>query len=661
MASSLDGCCIPTRQPEVASSAIHLTAPSQFAEGVFPPRHNAFPDLPLKYHYGSTMLAGTVIWLTGLSANVSVDVVSTSLHLFVFLFVFCWFQQMGYRRLVSLWGSFTVLLGGGLAWIYVPWLQAYEGFPKRGDPSQLVFRYDTGRGWWENLLEGTRHIVFHLRNADGSNSNLPWDIVNQFQQHAVALGLALSIFAAWLFCAWVRRERFSPWLLGASAFTFGLVFLGHAVFGTVTCVTAGLMLAGRWLYRPSWARLLEGVGFTAGVAVLAFAHGGVLSRGDAYGANLTTLNLRDGFGYSEGGLLGFVNWNLAGFGLPLLLALWALGRFLWHRRVATEPQRLAFAFFAVMLVVSYLPAQMLYYSYGGLAVEEYTEVAKFFFVTHLAIGMLSAFAIALAARSVPWWVAPPAFAAMAIVPLFYVYAASFTPEHDWKGFYESPFPLPRYAAAVGMGKALRHLKQTSHDTYFDTAWDEEYRRNFLDELQIHAGSVFTLAPRRFERTGSFLVDPMVVAERARMNSRMVRLRPGAEEDSGTTWYYARPEIDFARLPILVRSRFDKLVGEKTFVEAARAGPYVLYRIAGSTAAEDDGIERWRRAPAVAPAGAISRSTTGGARKSRSATGGWPCPRRSPTTSSPCSRAASAPAAAWTSPPVAWRTPSSRAG
>jgi hypothetical protein len=593
---------------EVASSAIHLTAPNQFAEGVFPPRHNAFPDLPLKYHYGATILAGTLIWLTGLSANVSVDVVSTSLHLFVFLFVFCWLQQIGFRRLACLWGSFTVLLGGGLAWLYVPWLETYNAFPKRGDPSLLLHRYGPERGWWGNLLEGADTAVFHLRNLDGSNSNLPWDIINQFQQHAVALGVALTVFAAWLFCAWIRRDRFSPWVLAASTFTFGLLFLGHAVFGTVTCVTAGFLLVGRWLHRPSRVRFLEGVAFTAGVTALAFAHGGVLSRGDGYGADLTTLTLRDGFGYSEGGLLGFVNWNLAGFGLPLLLALWALGRWARYDPVATHPRRLVFAFFAVMLLVSYLPPQVLYYSYGGRSVEEHTEVAKFFFVTHLALGVLSAFAIALATRPLPWWLAPPAFAAMAIVPLFYVHAAAFTAQHEWKGFYESPFPLPGFADAVKMGRALRQLKRSSHDVYFDTAWDEEYRHGFLDELQIHGGSVFTLTPRRFERTGSFLIDRALVADRARMSSRMARLRPGAEADSGTTWFYARPEVDLPRLPVIVRSRFDKLVAEGTFVEAARAGLLVLYRIAGSTAKVDDGIERWWRPRAVVQA----RTGRGGA-------------------------------------------------
>ena len=180
---------------EVASSAINLTAADQFAEGVFPPRHNAFPDLP-KYHYGATMLAGSVIWLTGLSANVSVDVVSTALHLFVFLFVFYWLQQIGFRRLACLWGSFTVLLGGGLAWLYVPWLHTYDGFPKHGIPSLLRHHYDAGRGWWNNLLDAAGIAAFHLQNADGSNSNLPWDVVNQFQQHAVALGLALTLLSA---------------------------------------------------------------------------------------------------------------------------------------------------------------------------------------------------------------------------------------------------------------------------------------------------------------------------------------------------------------------------------------------------------------------------------------------------------------------------------
>ena len=33
---------------EVVTSSIHITGPNQFAEGVFPPRHNALPDVIIK-------------------------------------------------------------------------------------------------------------------------------------------------------------------------------------------------------------------------------------------------------------------------------------------------------------------------------------------------------------------------------------------------------------------------------------------------------------------------------------------------------------------------------------------------------------------------------------------------------------------------------------
>jgi hypothetical protein len=584
---------------EVASSSIHITAPNQFAEGLFPPRHNAFPDLPVKYHYGVTMLAGTVIWLTGVSTNVSIDVVSTSLHLFVFLFIFHWLAQLGFRRLACFTGSFAVLLGGGLGWLYVPWLETYEGFPKRGVASALDHHYKPALGWWGNLLDSARTAVFHLHNPDGSNSNLPWDVVAQFQQHAVALGLALTVFCAWLFCTWILRERrLSPWLLGACTFSFGLLFLGHAMFGMVSCLTAGLLLAGRWLARPSRALLLEAMLFTAGVGALAFAHGGLLSRGEAYGPNQMALTRRTTLGYSDGGLLGFLNWNVAGFGLSLLLALAVFA--IWPKRhsVATQARRHVFAFFAVMLLVSYLPPQLLFYSYGGNAIEEYTEVAKFFFATHLALGMLAAFAITLAARPLPAWLVLPACAAMAIVPVFHVYAASFDANDRWLGFYRSPFAGPQLASAVRMGEALHRLKQTNHDVYFDAAWHDEHRDAFVDELQIFGGSVFGVTPRRYERTGGFLISTEVVAQRSLESSRMARLLPGAEADAGCNWYYTRPSVDFLRLPAIVRSRFDKLVADGTYREAARDGERVLYQIAGSSAGLDDGIERYWRPRAV---------------------------------------------------------------
>src|SRR5437762_930807 len=84
---------------EAVCSAIHLTAPNQFSEGVFPPHHNALPNVPIKYHYAFIILSGTVRWLSGLSANVSIDLASTGLWLFIFLFTYFWLRELKFDRL----------------------------------------------------------------------------------------------------------------------------------------------------------------------------------------------------------------------------------------------------------------------------------------------------------------------------------------------------------------------------------------------------------------------------------------------------------------------------------------------------------------------------------------------------------------------------------
>jgi hypothetical protein len=600
---------------EVNASAIHITAVHQFAEGVFPPRHNAFPDLPVKYHYGVTMLAGTVRWLTGLTPNVSIDVVSTALWLFGFLFAFHWMEHLRMRRIAALAGASAVLLGGGLAWLVTPWIETYDSFHKTGSPELLRHRFDPALGWWENLIDAARTPVFHLKSPDGTASDLPWDIANQLQQHAVALGVALTLFSAWLFCTWLARsrwgareppkppgERSQAWaLLAAAGVSFGLLFLAHAVFGAVAALSAGLLLAARWLLSPDRRRFAEAATFTAAVTALAFAHGGVLSRGARYGTDLAVLTLRDGFGYSSGGVAGFVGWNLAGFGTPLVLAAVGLVVFARRRAVTSRPRVAALAFFATLLLASYLPPQLFYYSYGARSAEEFTEVSKFFFVTHLALGVLAAFGVSALAGEC-WalrgsaWALVPLLATMAVVPLANVHAAC-VDAGRWKGFYRSPYPS--YQQAVTVARRFQDLKRSGRDVYYIARRDYHY----LDALQIEGGSAFTVTPEAYERTGAFMIAPEVVAERVRENGLMARLHPGAEAESGASWYYVHPEQDFARASILVRSRFERLVGEGAFVEEARAGDTALYAIRKSTRDVDEGIERWWRPVAVLQAAA----------------------------------------------------------
>jgi hypothetical protein len=574
---------------EAASSAIHLTAANQFSEGLFPPRHNALPDVAIKYHYAFTILSGTVRWLSGLSANVSIDIVSTCLWLFIFLFVYFWLRKLDFDRLPSTWGGFAALLGGGLAWLYLPRIEVYNGIEKVPPLSELRHRYDAASSWLDNLIAAGQAPSLHLRNSDGSLSNLPWDIGAQFQQHAVSLGIALTLVALYLFVMWEQKKNFHLPLLLANILAFGVLFLGHAVFGTVAAVTAGVCLLGSWLRRPTRLRFYQGVCFGFGLPLVALLHGGLLARGPQYGAG-AAMTLRKGFGYATGGVSGFIHWNVAGFGLPLLLAIVAWCLLLWRREPDTAERSTLFSALTVFAVVSYFVPQFVFYSTETSGVEQFTEISKFFFSAHLAFALLSVFAVEYVLRSVHWSAVLPGFVAMAITPLAIDYAGSFTPSHKWLGFYHSPY----YPNSVEqqMGDTLRKLKKSNRDVYFDASADER-RHGYLSELLIFGGSIFTLTPSRYERTGiGYRISEQVVARRLVQNGRMARLLPGAAEDCGCKWFYSRPFEDMAAAPIIVRSRFDKLVAQGYFVKRFEARARVLYSIAKPTSDLDEGIDQY---------------------------------------------------------------------
>ena len=574
---------------EVASSAIHLTALNQFAEGVFPPRHNALPEVGIKYHYAFVILSGTAKLLLGISANAAIDLVSTGLWLFIFLFVLLWFRQLEFDNLAATWGAFAVLLGGGLAWLYLPRIEAYSGVEKIPPASELLHHYDTAKSWLNNLIGAAQVPSQHLRNSDGSLSALPWDIAAQFQQHACALGIAMTLVALYLFTIWRKRSDLRRPLLAANILAFGVLFLGHAVFGTVAAVAAGTCLLLAWARQPSRAGFIEGLIFVAGVSALALLHGGMLAMGAQYGGGGFT-TLRHPFGYSAGGLSGFLHWNIAGFGLPLLLALLALC--LHHRRrdpKAVERNTL-FTTLTVFGVFSYLIPQIAFYSSQTYGDEQFTEISKFFFSAHFALALLSAFGVAYLRRIGRWWVMAPCFLAAAISPVLFCYATSVDAKGAWLGFYHSPYH-PN-SIEEQMGATLRRLKKTNHETYFDASADER-RHNYLGEMLVFGGSVFTMTPSRYERTGvGFRLSEDVVARRFIQNSRLARLLPGAAEEAGCAWYYSRPVKDLALAPVIIRSRLAKLIAEGSFAKKFDAGERALYAIEKPTANLDQGIERY---------------------------------------------------------------------
>ena len=574
---------------EVACSAIHLTAPNQFAEGLFPPRHNALPDIIIKYHYAFTILSGTVRWLLGISANVAIDIVSTSLWLFIFLFTYFWFRQIRVDRLAAAWAAFTLSLGGGLAWLYLRHIELYDGLRKVPLESTREHLYDPAKSWLANLISAAVSPDQYLRNADKSLSILTWDIAAQFQQHAVSVGMAMTLVALFLFTIWQKSENKRGLLLAVNIAAFSVIFLGHAVFGTVAAVATGTYLFLKWVGRRNWRTFVDGLLFTFGVATLAFLHGGMLAAGSQYGQG-GFMTPRRIFGYSLGGISGFLNWNIASFGLPLLFTILAWALHHRYRDLRAAEHNILFVVLTVFALFSYLVPQIAFYSSETYRVEQFTEVSKFFFSAHFAFALLSAFGIAYLGHLCRWWVIAPCFLAMAISPVIYCYANSVNSKGEWLGFYRSPY----YANSIEekTGKAMSQLKKTNHDVFFDASADERHH-GFLSEMFIFGGSVFSTTPSRFERTGvGFRLSEEVVARRYMQNSRLARLLPGAAEDTDCSWYYCSPMSDSTVAPLIVRSRFAKLIADGSFSKKYEAGLRVLYSIEKPTVSLDDQIERF---------------------------------------------------------------------
>src|SRR2546422_528646 len=199
--------------------------------------------------YLAASAVGAVLLWRKWPADVRIDLVSTGLWLFVFLFIYFWLRELKFGRLPATWGSFAVLLGGGLSWLYLGRLESYDGISKVPAASELTHRYDAAKSWIDNLIAASHVPSMHLRNSDGSLSNLPWDTAALFQQHPVSLGIALTLVALYLFVSWQRRTKFHVALLVVNIVTFGVLFLAHAVFGGVAAVTASLCLLGGWLQQ----------------------------------------------------------------------------------------------------------------------------------------------------------------------------------------------------------------------------------------------------------------------------------------------------------------------------------------------------------------------------------------------------------------------------
>ena len=212
----------------------HRSLIAQFQNGVFPPRHQVFPEYPFRYHYGFNLVAAALTGLLRVSVAGAIDL----LVIVGFVWAWCLAWRLGERLTRSgrgHWTALATLYGGG----------AFFWFILHAD-------------WASQGAVGVQ--------IGGNRINFP--LVMYFFQKPFALGVPLALAVLLVASVapeegrWRRRSLLLGVLLGA------LYLVQEALF-----VTVGLSLAAHDLLAERRARAL--VAPALGI-VLAIALGGVL-------------------------------------------------------------------------------------------------------------------------------------------------------------------------------------------------------------------------------------------------------------------------------------------------------------------------------------------------------------------------------------------------
>jgi hypothetical protein len=257
----------------------HMSVTSEMANGIYPPRHLTFADLPLHYHYGFNVLAAAIAVIGRTRVDTGIDVAT-----------------------VLLW-----LITGSVLWAIG---RVWFG---RGWPTTLLVLFAGGLHWCAfapPILAGADRLAFCRVHGAGTMAPL----VSNFFQHPWALGIPLALAALLVFSA-PEITRQMPRLL-VIAILLAALSLGQVVL----FVTVLPSVVAAELWRTRRAPIGPGISILAAagaVAMAATAFGPVSSFGGA-GATSTAMVTRHGV---VPGLADLVRWHVQSYGAGLALAL----------------------------------------------------------------------------------------------------------------------------------------------------------------------------------------------------------------------------------------------------------------------------------------------------------------------------------------------------
>jgi hypothetical protein len=333
----------------------HMSTAAQMQNGVYPPRHLALPDVPLRYHYGFDLLTACLTALFRLQVDRAIDVATIGL----WCLSWCLFWVLGER-----------LSGRAGAWLTPVCALLAGGAPvacDRPGPSP----------WYSVTVE-----------CGAGNLSVNAPVASYFFQHPWALGLPIAATAALLLTE--RRAPSAAARLFALGLAVALLSLGEIVL--FAGMLPALVVAEAWYEDGLEVRrggaLLAVLAVALGAARLA---GGFFARVPAMVPLGATLHA----GFADGAAATLV-WNAKTFGVLLPLGVAGL---VVSRRARVLWGLLAFGSIAVV---------------NGVRFRGTEDIMKFATLASIALGVLGSAALArLLARRSPLRVAATAALASA--------------------------------------------------------------------------------------------------------------------------------------------------------------------------------------------------------------------------------------------------------
>lgn len=226
--------------------------------GNFPPHLQAFPEIPLKYHFGGDLFAAILAYVFGLSGIQAIDLLQIGGWFTAVLCLYTLSRSLGMNRGFSLLSLHWVLLAAG--WLYL--LKRWSGLPQLG-----------ADGHWPD-----NYVLFGRYLNPG--------VLSYFFQTPYALGLPVFFSYMTLFQSWLRRKSLGLLCLILALHSALSVIHITLFLGALGCAIATLAL--QWIHQSdSWKkRLLEIAGISIVVLAVAFALEGFFTRSASYSSGL---------------------------------------------------------------------------------------------------------------------------------------------------------------------------------------------------------------------------------------------------------------------------------------------------------------------------------------------------------------------------------------